>query len=271
MKMDVKKYISFMSNELHSFACEYCGSEFKSFNAQASACPFCNIYSEKSNLELAEDAAFDAAKTLNNAIMQDTDYDIEKIANNILSLKNSPQQIYSLAILYERSSELEHSNKNYNIPGFMEENSDHEERAATQFSRAKGLLYDAIFACNKELSSGESAELQYVKLLAQLEVNDMHNAKTTIEALAKMGARKEMLDYANMLYMIKLNKEDAIKYIEQVIGNGDIMGFYYMSKYLASKGRLKEAELILSNLLSKENIFVAKLLLDKVKKANAEH
>ncbi len=265
--MDIKKYTPLMDRQMHTFACEYCGNEFNSYNSQASACPFCGIYSEKSSAEFSEDEAFNSAKALNSAIIQGSEYDLEKSASKILSLKNIPQQIYSLAILYKRSSELEHSTKNYDIPGFMEENSEHEEKAIDLFSKAKGLLYDAIFACNRALATAANAEIYYVKFLAEIELENMHDAKGTLELLAKTSPRKEMLDYASMLYAIKMNQKDTIEHINSVIGNGDITGFYYLAKYLAANGKLEESKHILENLLNKENILVARLLIDKIKKA----
>jgi len=250
------------AQQASKYACPYCGNIFYSYLQNGSICPFCKLYTDRSENELADDPLFKQLNTANSSIAQIKYYDLSSIENNIIA-KRDPAYIYALAVLYMGNSDIKHRDKNYSLGGFMEENSKNEEMSHALYAKAKALLYDVIDACKKNESV--NPELYYIEFLSEINLNRSYYAYKALEELHKNEKNQHIIEYAEALYALKTNSKNAVELANKIINSGEPAISFELAEFYARNGKLKEAKKVLQPLASNSiSMPSSKFLLDRI-------
>jgi len=250
------------AQQAYKYACPYCGNIFYSYLQNGSICPFCKLYTDRSEKELADDAIFKQLNAANNNIAQMKYYDLSTIESSVIA-KGDPAYTYALAILYMKNSDIKHKEKNYSLGGFMEDNSKNEEVSHALYAKAKALLYDVIFACKKNESINQ--ELYYIEFLSEINLNRIYYAYKALEQIRKNEKNQHIVGYAEALYALKTNSKNAVELANKLIKGGEPAINFELAEFYARNGKLKEAKKILQTLVSNSiSMPSSKFLLDKL-------
>ena len=250
------------TQQAFKYACPYCGNIFYSYLQNGSICPFCKLYTDRSENELSDDALFKQLNTANSNIAQIKYYDLSSIESNVIA-KRDPAYTYALAILYMKNSDIKHKEKNYSLGGFMEDNSKNEEMSHALYAKAKALLYDVIDACKKNESV--NPELYYIEFLSEINLNRIYYAYKALEQIRKNEKNQHIVEYAEALYSLKTNNKNAVELANKLIKSGEPAINFDLAEFYARNGKLKEAKKILQTLASNSiSMPNSKFLLDKI-------
>ena len=250
------------AQQASKYACPYCGNIFYSYLQNGSICPFCKLYTDRSENELADDPLFKQLNAANSSIAQIKYYDLSSIENNIIA-KRDPAYIYALAVLYMMNSDIKHMDKNYSLGGFMEENSKNEEMSHALYAKAKALLYDVIDACKKNESV--NPELYYIEFLSEINLNRSYYAYKALEELRKNEKNQHIIEYAEALYALKTNSKNAVELANKLVNSGEPAISFELAEFYARNGKLKEAKKVLQPLASNSiSMPSSKFLLDRI-------
>ncbi|MGC8662407.1 MAG: hypothetical protein ACP5RT_01320 [Candidatus Micrarchaeia archaeon] len=247
-----------------TYACPFCGNIFYTYETDGAICPSCNLFTDKLPKDLEADLSFNEIKEVNFALSQMKDCDLNNITEKAIA-KKDPYYMYGVAILNLRLSDIKHRSKNYTLGGFMESNSNEEEKSHELYSIAKAIFFDAIALCRK--NEDKDQELYYIEFLSLLALNDIDEAGMAIENVRKNEKIKKIVTFANLLYAITIGDKNAKKYIQTSIDLGQIAAYYELGRLYAKMGRLNEARKILNELVSNSVAMPrSRILLEKIEK-----
>ena len=253
--MDAKSYAAMLDKikgSLSPLMCEYCGVETLALGGIC-MCSNCEgIASEnRSKIEGRDQALADSLESIREAI-EANKYD-EAIAayDSIVKARSDPMMMYAEAIACIKQSNYEIEQISYMRPAFMEQNTVHRDKAAKLVSTAKKLLQRSISIANGELKNGnKSPDIAYGRFLAQIKMENMRGAKSSMEELSRLGDDYAHR-YAMMVFEANMERFDnVIKLAEALTGEKSfsINAYYYMGLALFKKKKFVEAKIVLEGL-----------------------
>ncbi len=265
LSISLPKYLrSLDSFQGKGSTCPYCANEISTKSSGESICNFCEMPSDTSQWKKLRSDIHGFITAKNNLISKNSWAEAAKLVEQAIAIDQSPHMLYSSGIFYEAYSNYEWHSVDYNLKGYMEENSMHRELSWQLLSRSKTLIYHTIKMCHDTLTSEPDYHLAYVKLIAETRMKRMAQARSTLSLINSDPNPSTRKDYANMVYYSCINDtKNAILYIDSV-SNTQINAFYYLSKLLVNNSMTEDAKAILVKLNNKANIPKARELLIKI-------
>jgi tetratricopeptide (TPR) repeat protein len=235
--------------------CTGCGTVVVSQN-DIDFCPSCEsiVYASAKSVGAGDPGLLSAISSIKASIEAGKLDEAEKAYAALFDKSKNAAFLYNPGILYIRHSNLELASIDYYREGFMEENAQHRANATSLMYNAKLLLYKAISAISKDISSGAVDALngRYLAFLCHVKLGDYKSATHTIKEIAELPQGKSrdiVLGYSNIVLLSAMgNYKDLVPAAEQFISKNGffVNALYYMSYGLFKTKKAKEAKELLS-------------------------
>ena len=185
----------------------------------------------------------------------------------LLEGNDDPEAFYVSALLCLRFSDLAYLDRNYALPGFMEENSAKIGASMALASKGKDYL------CRAAAIAGEAAaqkrETLYIKFMSEIRLRRPADASRTLEQFAGTDSNDVLANYARMVYAVSAGTKSAERLLAAALKANEPNAFYYLAEHLARKGRLAEAVGVLAELGQKADVRISAGLLGRIRDAQA--
>ncbi len=254
MYLDLLRFVE--SNNKKLF-CIYCGTETYVLN-NIGICSNCeNIISLPSSVLIKQDPEAVSKisainEKLSNQNITETDFEEAiKIYDELIAKKNNLGYLYAKALLLIKYSNYLINQINYNKQGFMDENSELNEKSIKLVSDSKLLLYKIISTCNANINSNiNSFNEIYLMFLANIKLNNFKAAQSSLN-LIKNFNEIFILEYSQLIFNIAIkNYENATNNAKNLLmhDNFSINALFYYSFVLFNKKEFKQSKNILQQL-----------------------
>lgn len=261
--MDVSRYLHILELQpARQPICEFCGNEIAEYTGTG-ACGFCEMFPSAAASEMHA-ATPDSIKQI-NSISDERWEEAEKLIEKLSAESASPGMQYALSQFYFRRSNQLYYGIDYNLHGYMKENSDKREASWVLLGKAKGLMYKTIKLCNDQIAKSSTQEALYTRFTAEMSLQRHRDAKATLDLLAGIKNNDEVSLYSNMVYYSTLgSKKIATKFMESTISSQPNT-FYYLARHLAKYGNTRGAGTVLGKFMERSRMPKAYHLLQKIK------
>ena len=251
------------------FRCAHCSHFAPSYNPNFGFCPFCELYTNKNDSDLAQ-AQVTVLDEIYSNLSSAKFPEAAAAFDKLLSSDKSPQNLYGAAVFYMLYSDYEYSKREYTRPrGFMEDNAMSINLGLEMYSKAKLLLYQSISLCDKVPKENKDASLCYTKFLAYTKLKKKFEASRTLAELAQIDNERFMTDYAGMIQHCSMADKLSESSIVKVIDLGIPNAFYYAANLLAERKKFREAKELATKLLERVDMHCAKQLLVGIERVQA--
>ncbi len=254
-KIGAKDYNGFVKilGTLERIPCPYCGNDTLTMNKNdywiCSHCE-CPIYGPS----LPENAQGGEAAAISNinSMIERGDYQSAVTEyDKLIKDHGTAAHWYRYGMLYVEYSNAEVSAIKYDRKGFMEENSEHREKAGALLSKAKLLLYKALRVCQNSFDQ-EVADPQtaFIYVMASTKLGDPRGIKKGLAIL--MNMKSDMLiEYGGMMLSVTLaDHNNVILHADKILTQDlfSVNALYYMAWALFKKGKANDAMKILKGM-----------------------
>ncbi len=249
----------------YAFVCRACGNAVESGDAGGGICGFCALFSHTTPADLEKEPEIRQLLADLHASLQSKAWEEAVKTADAMAAKNTPDLLYGAGVAYFAYSDAEYSNTEYNLHGYMEENSDHRENGVHLSYKARQYLEGAIWACKNDTNSATDERTSYMKFMASMKLGKLEDMQTYLSEINAKGTDTIMMKYANMAYYSYSN--DLLrsnKLAESLIGSGIVTALYYIARNMVRKRKYKAAKKTLEGLLSSEEMPEARKLLEYV-------
>jgi uncharacterized Zn finger protein (UPF0148 family) len=271
--LDYRKYIEKIKrSSLAEVTCPHCGSGTITIAGQYTFCNFCEqhtgVTESEFHKQVETEMAFAEARS---QILAGRTADAEKKVADLLKATSDPKVIYLSGVFYLYLSNLKYGTRNYELPGFMEENAENVSAAMDFTSKWKGCFYNTMKIMNAELFNAVMLDTSFllIKFLSEVNLGKMAYAEKTLKSMRAPNAEDPVSEYANMVYAVDSNGKDAEIRLERLLDKGEINSFYYLAKYFAKQHLLDDADAVLKWLNGFANIFMAQELQRKIESSRS--
>ncbi len=252
------------SFQYQNYDCPFCASRIFGRAGSPISCNFCEMHIEKWQIERLRPDIRALLVSKKNLLANNSWDAAAKTVEQIIKLDQSPQMLFAAATFYEAYSNYFWHSVNYNLNGYMEQNSVNREFSWQLLSKSKTLLFEAIKECSAHLKTTRDINLAFVKLLAEAKLSRLFDAKETLKMINSAPDPDPLKDYANMVYLSHLgDSKHAAPYIQRAALT-ELNAFYYIAMLLAKEKKNDEAKRILLPMLAKTNMPRAMELLFKI-------
>lgn len=264
---DFKKYLkSFEKARLSDMVCRYCWSKTKSATGVDAICNFCEQYVSTSS-SLRNAAAEPIFFKLQEAMKSDPASADLGALDGLLKVNSDPRVFYVSGIFHKRISDSLYRSRDYNIPGFMEANSEKIGSSLAHAAKSKEMFYKAIAAAgDREIATGDDAEeLLFIKFMSRIGLGRIADASKVLSQLRVIAKRKKVLDYAEMVLSVESGAADADAKLDALLSGDEVNALYYLAKHLARGKKLGEALSVLDALGKRATLPMALQLENTIK------
>lgn len=248
----------------YGIACPYCGALTVGALPNEIVCNFCEAYFTKTQAIALKSAAKKMAALNRDAITGETKA-IDAFAEEVKKQPPNPLALYGLGNLYWAASSSKYLNHDYNLAGFMEQNSDNTYASLAFISRAKEHFYKALDVIQHIDHTEDTTQLVYTTIICNLKLGRMLQAHTGLEVINKINVGGLARSYANMAYVVNARDPGAITSIKPLLNAGSPNAIYYLARVLAQKKQFDDALLILGALSKSVNMPMCSYLLRSIK------
>ncbi len=253
------KLLKYVESINKKFKCIYCGSETYVLN-NIGVCSNCeNIIALPTRVLVKKDLETITKINLINKNLIEQNIKPEnfenaiKIYDELILDKNNSGYLYTKAILLIKYSNYNSDQINYNRFGFMEENSEFNEKSIQLISESKFLLYKIISTCNSNINNNISSFNEiYLMFLSNIKLKKLKQAKISLNLIKKFN-ENYIFEYAQLLFNVAIkNFNGALLNIENLLkdNNFSINVLFYYSFILFNKNKYNQSKKIL-NILQK--------------------
>ncbi len=253
------KLLKYVESINKKFKCIYCGSETYVLN-NIGVCSNCeNIIALPTRVLVKKDPETITKINLINKNLIEQNIKPEnfenaiKIYDELILDKNNSGYLYTKAILLIKYSNYNSDQINYNRFGFMEENSEFNEKSIQLISESKFLLYKIISTCNSNINNNISSFNEiYLMFLSNIKLKKLKQAKISLNLIKKFN-ENYIFEYAQLLFNVAIkNFNGALLNIENLLkdNNFSINVLFYYSFILFNKNKYNQSKKIL-NILQK--------------------
>ncbi len=260
--MQYVKYSAYLKTASLGFSelsCPHCGAPVLSLRNKEAICHLCEGFVSTAHEELLQknEALYSGLFKIHGLIAANSVEDALSLLETIsASLPDGDiRPAYGAAVIYALISDYKYYSVNYNLPGFMEENSKNIYTSLDLISKSKKLLYKTI----KSVDSAEDGEadesLLYLKFISYIKLKRMADARDALYGFRNLKSTGLQYEYAKMVYTVEAGASDAWGFLQPMLNGSYPNAFAYFARYMAknektAKARL-EAKLILSELMKR--------------------
>ncbi len=254
------------SSARYELICPSCGNHFESQDANGGICNVCEMFSHTTPEELEkEQEAKQLLSDLHTCLLSKTWEKAIETADAIAA-KNDPYLLYGAGIAYLAYSDAEYSNIDYNLHGYMEENSDCRESGIRISYKAKQYLEQAIWICANDPNITADASTSYIKFIASVKLGKPEDMQVYLNEIIAKGADSVIARYASMVYYSFLgNIKRSNQLAQLLIDLGIETSNYYVARNMLKQHKYKAAKKALEELLAVTEMPEARKLLEYVK------
>jgi uncharacterized Zn finger protein (UPF0148 family) len=266
--LNYKKYIDAIKKaEIFELTCPNCGALTRYTKGKSVFCNFCEQYINISEAEIANETGVEIQFAEVSAAIREGAYEeAEKKAALLSKGKKDPELMYLSALAYLCISDAAYHETDYNLRGFMEQNSDNIRRGLDLTSKWKEYFYKAIKIVKYEIGRDVAVDgsLLFVKFMSEIRLKRFVDAEKTLKLLHGSGIQSDLSEYADMVYNVEAGRPVAERVLPNLLSKGEMNSFYYLAKHLAMQSRLDEAETVAKWLNRITNMCMAKELSRKI-------
>ncbi len=250
--LDGRRYIGLLSGyKPIGERCPHCGTNTYSAGRKISFCNFCELPVDFSNPDAQYSQASQTlfAPLLEQANEGNLDAAI-KGAEQLVKGNKDSQLLYLLGVLYRNISTARFQGKDYNQMGFMEPNAKNIRSSLDLTMRWKECFFKAIKVVDGEMQTSVQIdpELVFTRFMCEIRLQDYVNAATTLRSVQTLDKKTAMAEYALLVYSAEKNTKQAEPSLLKALESGELNAYYYLARYLAKRGKLREAEMVLRSL-----------------------
>ncbi len=252
----------------YEFACPSCGNSFESQDAKGGICNVCEMFSHMAPEELEkEQETSQLLSDLHTYLLSKAWEQAAKTADAIAE-KSDPYLLYGAGIAYLTYSNAEYSNTDYNLHGYMEENSDHKENSIRICYKAKQYLEQAIWVCRNDPNIASNEGTSYIKFIASVKLDKLEDMQIYLNEISGKGTDGITAKYANMVYYSYAGDiKRSNQFAHSLAVSGIETSSYYMARNMVKLHKYRTARKLLERLLAATEMPEARNLLEYVKAA----
>ncbi|MDE1861033.1 MAG: hypothetical protein KGH72_04955 [Candidatus Micrarchaeota archaeon] len=251
--------------------CRCCGTSlFSAGKLPDEFCTFCEAYGNgKAHNADANPVIKENVLMMGKAMREGAWLDGVKYADAIAEI-NDPYALYGAANFYAAFSDFTYNDVNYNLEGFMYENSSkrsddlkkNKYNAMALTSKSREYFYRLLKIATSQTSIDEY--MAYLAFMANVKLNRRAYISMTLAVLRGMKLDDSVTHYAEMVYMEKLASAHAAEYVSRMATPGYVNSFYYLASLLAKNKNFDDASSILERLEKSTGMHMASKLLMRI-------
>lgn len=260
--LDGRKYLKLLASYRPvAQKCPYCGTSTLSASGRPSFCNFCEQFA---GVQAGASSPFEAIKAQLDANSTEAAL---KSADQLMKGNMDPEQLYLLGVFYLNLSTIEFQSKDYNQMGFMEPNADNIRASLDLTMKWKECFFKVIRIVGGELQGNIQVDptMVLMKFMSEIRLQRYVDAATTLRTLQSLDKRGTYSEYALLVYSVEKDTKQAQASLLAALGSGEMNAYYYLAKYLAKQGKLKEAESLLSTLSTSVEVSMSRELLYRIR------
>ena len=244
--------------------CGFCGSPALLAAKEDGICNFCEAYISNETPTKYKPALSEIQRLIDLGKIEDA----KAKTDAMVSGNMDPALLYGAACIYSFISDFKYYDLDYARKGFMEENSANIYYSLDMTAKSKEMYYKAISAINNAEGAKNSAQWLYLLSISNLSLRRYAEAFNYIIAMKEEPSPAR--EYLRMVYSVQTKKKDAYQMATSLVSKGNLNAAYYLAKYYANNGKLKEARSILGKLNPKVRMPAAVFLLGKIDRLTKE-
>ncbi len=264
--MNFFNYIKAFENvQLAQVICRYCGSIAYSYDGKEAICHFCENHADADKSQALNDPVL--SKKLNVQLsMGKSDWEgAAKAADALATASADPYMLFFGASIYRAYSDYKYYDRDYNLMGYMEQNSANVYASLDFTSKSKEYFYKAIKTIDSQPQVASDASLQYTKFISLMRLGRVSESYNALAKLREIAATGLLTDYAGMVYSVEMDSKDVEHRLNGPLAAGHPNAFYYLARRMIKQKKLDDAERVLEMLQKKVSMPMAFYLLGRVR------